>query len=255
MKRPTLFLLVLAVLAGCTETGPEVSLAHEYAWAGSHGAEASQGTAARNTDSVIYAVFTDIDESGRADGILTIMNDTTRWRYDPYYGLVDGFMTRDSLDAPVHMLAELTREHDGAACRMSGPVDSLGLWSSELTCGGSMVDTVQLLPTRHGFITGRVTSHSLEGPDEGVRVSYCPYDDDGFTLNSCKAAGYTGTGGLFRLRVSPGDWFVIYSIWDPIFDEWEYCRQELGSESYLGRFVTVRLAQASDASRHCPWFN
>ncbi|MDE2678459.1 MAG: hypothetical protein OXI76_11185 [Gemmatimonadota bacterium] len=248
----------LAVLAGClTEVEPE-SPANEYAWSGSYSTSSRdvlEEIAADTPDSVIYLVFTEIDESGRADGILTVMNDSTRWRYDPYHGLVGGFMTRDSLDAPVHMLAELTREHDGAACRMAGPVDSLGRWSSELTCGGSVVDSVQLLPTRHGFITGRVTSHSARGPDEGVRVSYCPYDDGGFTLSACKAAGYTATGGRFRLRVPPGDWFVTYSIWDPIFDEWEYCRTELGSESYSGRFVTVRLAQASDASAHCPWFN
>ena len=265
MKRPALKILIaLAVMAGCIEIGPEeASLVHEYAWAGSHGAEAPhshsaqapQGTAASNTDSVTYAVFTEIDASGRADGILTVMNDSARWHYDPYRGLLGGFMTRDSADAPFHMLAELTREHDGAACRMQGPVDSLGWWTSELTCGGAVLDSVKLLPTRHGFITGQVTSHSAEGPDEGVRVSYCPYDDDGFTLSSCKAAGYTGVGGQFRLRVPPGDWFVIYSIWDTIFDEWEYCRTDLGSESYLGSFVTVRLAQASDASRHCPWFN
>ena len=263
MKRPALILLALAVIAGCIEIGPEASLVHEYAWAGSHGAEAPhshsaeapQGTAASNTDSVTYAVFTEIDASGRADGILTVMNDSARWHYDPYRGLLGGFMTRDSADAPFHMLAELTREHDGAACRMQGPVDSLGWWTSELTCGGAVLDSVKLLPTRHGFITGQVTSHSAEGPDEGVRVSYCPYDDDSFTLSFCKAAGYTGDGGQFRLRVPPGDWFVIYSIWDPIFDEWGYCRTDLDSESYLGSFVTVRLAQASDASKHCPWFN
>lgn len=203
-KRPLLILPVLAVIAGCIEVGPEVSLVHEYAWAGSDGAEpphshsasgARGGIAADSTDSVTYAVFTEIDASGRADGILTVMNDSARWRYDPYRGLFNGFMTRDSADAPFHMLAELTREHDGAACRMQGPVDSLGWWTPALTCGGAVVDSVRLLPTRHGFITGQVTSHSAEGPDEGVRVSYCPYDDDGFTLGSCKAAGYTGDGG------------------------------------------------------------
>ena len=212
MKRPALILLVLAVIAACIEMGPEVSLVHEYAWAGAHGAEsprshsaeAPHGAAASNTDSVTYAVFTEIDESGRADGILTVMNDSARWRYDPYRGLVGGFMTRDSADAPIYMLAELTREHDGAACRMQGPVDSLGWWTSELTCRGAVVDSVRLLPTRHGFIAGKVTSHSAEGPDEGVRVQYCPYDDDSFTLSSCKAAGYTGAGGQFRLRVPPG---------------------------------------------------
>ncbi len=259
MERSAL-VLPFALIAGCIEIGPEVPLVHEYAWAGSHGAgslhshsaEAPQGTADDNTDSVTYAVFTEIDASGRADGILTVMNDSTRWRYDPYRGLLGGFMTRDSADAPFHMLAELTREHDGAACRMQGPVDSLGWWTPELTCGGAVVDSMKLLPTRHGFITGQVTSHSAEGPDEGVRVSYCPYDDDGFTLSSCKAVGYTGDGGHFRLRVPPGEWLVIYSIWDTIFDEWEYCRTDLGSEAYLGSFVTVRLAQASDASRHCP---
>lgn len=183
------------------------------------------------------------------------MGDSARWRYDPYRGLVAGFMTRDSADAPIHMLAELTREHDGAACRMQGVVDSLGWWSSELTCGGFVVDSVRLLPTHRGFITGRVTSHSARGPDEGVRVSYCPYDDDGFAFSACETAGYTGGGGLFRLQVPPGDWFVIYSIWDPIFDKWGFCRTDLSSESYLGRFVTVRVAQASDASQHCPWFN
>ena len=262
MKKPAAILLVLAMMAGCIEVGPEGSLVHEYAWTGSHGAEAlgshsaeaPQGIAASNTDSVTYAVFTEIDESGRADGILTVMNDSARWRYDPYRGLVGGFMTRDSADAPFHMLAELTREHDGARCRMQGPVDSLGWWISELTCAGAVVDSVQLLPTSHGFITGQVTSHSAEGPDEGVRVSYCPYDGDSFTLGSCKVAGYTGDGGQFRLRVPPGDWFVIYSIWDPIFDKWEYCRTDLDSETYLGSVVTVRLAQASDASKHCPWF-
>ena len=249
--------IIAAMLAGCTDTEPEIPLVpHEYAWAGSHGAEAPQGTAGSNADSVIYAVFTEIGESGRADGILTVMNDTTRWLYDPYYGLVDGFMTRDSLDVPAHMLAELTREHDGAACRMVGPVDSLGWWSSELTCGGSVVDTVKLLPTRHGFVTGKVTSGSYsEKAAEGVRVWHCPYDDDGLYLSQCKGVGYTGTGGLFRLRVPPGDWFMIYSIWNDILGRWEYCRSSLSSEAYLGRYVTVRLAQASDASRHCPWFD
>ena len=225
---------------------------NEYAWAGAHVAAASQGIVASSADSVIYAVFTEIGESGRADGILTVMNDTTRWRYDPYYGLVGGFMTRDSVDAPVHMLAELTREHDGAACRMSGPVDSLGWWSSELTCGGSVVDTVKVLPTRHGFVTGQVTSHSAEGPDEGIRVQYCRHDDGQFRWVDCRVAGYSGAGGLFRLRVPTGDWLTLYSIWDPIFDEWDYCRADYDTDRYRGRFVTVRLAQASDASVHCP---
>ena len=243
----------LVALAGC-EASPEITLQQEFAWAGSRVADAPQEAATGNTDSVVYAVFTEIDISGRADGILTVMNDSARWHYDPYLGLVDGFMMRDSVNAPAHMLAELLREHDGAACRMQGPVDSLGWWSAELTCGGLTVDSVRLLPTHHGFVTGRVTSYTAEGPDEGVRVSYCPHEDDSFTLSACKTAGHTGAGGLFRLRVPPGEWFIIYSIWDPIFDDWDYCRSDYDSETYLGRFVTVRLAQASDASRHCPVF-
>lgn len=242
----------VVMLAGC-EAAPEVVLQEEYAWAGSLVPNPPQGAAA-STDSVVYAMYADIDVSGRADGVLTVMNDTTRWHFDPYLGLVAGFMMRDSVNAPVHMLAELLREHDGAACRMQGPIDSLGWWSAELTCGGEVADSVRLLPTHHGFITGRVTSHSTEGPDEGVRVSYCPFEGGKLKLSDCKAAGYTGAGGLFRLRVPPGEWFVVYSIWDPIRDQWDYCRSDYDSDSYLGRFVTVRLAQASDASRHCPVF-
>ena len=251
------FLSCLLLTAACTYyTDPEdVPLTQEYAWAGSHGVVsggiAGDGAAASIADSVIYALFTEIDEwTGRADGVLTVMNDTTRWRYDPYYGLVEGFMTRDS-DAPAHMLVELTREHDGTACRMSGPVDSVGLWTSELTCGGSMVDTVQLLPTPHGFLTGWLTQGDQgRHTADGARVQYCPLLDNGrFRLRNCKVAGYTERDGVIRLRVPPGKWFIIFSYW--YRTRWTYCRSSSGSSSYTGRHVTVRVGQASDASTSC----
>ena len=250
---------VLLALGAC-DFGPEPPGRTEHAWIGSHTATIPQGAAA-DTDSaadpVVYGMYAEVNPDGRADGILTILNDTTRWRYDPYRGLVDGFMTRDTLNVPDYMLAELTREHDGAACRLQGPVvDTLGgLWDAVLSCGGTVMDSVQLLPSSYGFVTGLLTQGFYNDYRAdlaaGARVQYCAVvDDNRFDIRSCKTAGYTDDDGMLRLRVPPGDWFVLASYWDD--DDWDYCRgQGYNPDVFAGQFVTVRAAQAADASAHC----
>lgn len=162
---------------------------------------------------------------------------------------MDGFMTRDSVGAPAAMLAEYTR-YDGARCRMYGLVDSLGWWNSEVGCGGVYKDSVRLRQIKTGVVSGVVNSDG--DPAQGVRVWYCVLEET--SISQCRGAAYSGIGGRFSFDAPPGEWFVIFSIWDPIFDEWDYCRSTLGSTSYLGRSVNVRLGQVVDATVDCPWF-
>ena len=251
-KKITGGFLVAAVVVGCDVIQLEEYVPQEYAWSGSvakpfAAAVASDDSAA--ADSVTYMLYTVLEESGSAEGILTILGDTAL-AYDPYEVLVEGFMTRDSAGTAAAMLAEYTT-YDGTRCRMYGVVDSLGWWNSEVGCGGVYMDSVVLHPTTTGLVSGVVKRAGDAA--EGVRVQYCAIGED-LQLGVCHVGAYSGAGGVFRLEAPPGEWFVIFSLWDPIWDEWEYCRSALGSDSYLGRRVDVRLAQVADASIDCPWF-
>ena len=252
MKTVTL-LFVAVALAACDTTEP-LPLPLEYAWAGSVAANGLHTAVADSTDSVTVSVYAVLDEDGkRVEGVLTIMNDTTL-AYDPYEVLVDGFMTRDPTGTPEAMLAEFAR-YDGARCRIHGLIDSLGWWNSEVGCGGSRVDSVKLHPFKNGYIGGKVTSGTYsEDPAEGVRVWYCEMNDDEDDIVGCHGATYSGSGGAFRAEVPSGRWFVTFSIWDPIFDKWDHCRENLSDDARLGRKVTVRKARVTDASANCPWF-
>ena len=84
---------------------------------------------------------------------------------------------------------------------------------------------------------------------------YCEMNDDEDEIVRCTGAGYSGVGGTFRFQAPPGRWFVTFSIWDPIFDEWEHCRETLSSDERLGSKVTVRKARAATVAVDCPWFN
>lgn len=246
-------LVAFALASGCDSMEPETAGPMDFAWKGTvvngtfHAAVAD--TAAEDT--VTIGVYVGLDEDGRRfDGVLTIMSDTTL-AYDPYEVLVDGLMTRDSTGDPAAMLAEFTR-YDGARCRIHGLVDSLGWWESEVGCGGARVDSVTMHPFGHGFVSGTV---ERDGDAVlGARVWYCKLNEEEDEFSDCKGATYSGAGGAFRLEAPPGRWFVTFSIWDPIWDRWDYCRSELNRDSTLGRKVTVRKARVTDASRDCPWF-
>ena len=202
-------------------------------------------TITQQSDSVEYLVYLVREESGRADGVLTISNDTTL-AYDPYEVIVSGFFH----EAHSSLLLEYAR-YDGTRCRMKGSVDSLGIMDAAVGCGGVFVDSVTMRPIQTGFVAGTVSSDGDAA--EGVRVWRCVIENS--RLSQCEGVTYSGPGGLFRFESPPGEWFITFSIWDPIFDEWEYCRQTLSSTSTLGRTVTVELGRVTSASVDCPWFN
>ena len=253
------FTLTLILATGCRSGDPvnvdEVSVSvTQEAWRGLRPRgvarrgqvhASAKRVAVRSADSVEYLLYLVREESGEAGGVLTISNDATL-AYDPYEVIVSGFFHEDHLS----LLLEYAR-YDGARCRMNGSIDSLGVMDAAVGCGGVFVDSVTMRPIQTGFVAGTVSSDGDAA--EGVRVWRCVIE--GSRFSQCKGTTYSGPGGVFRFESPPGKWFVTFSIWDPIFDEWEYCRQTLSATSTLGKTVTVELGRVTPASVDCPWFN
>ena len=151
-------------------------------------------TLTQQSDSVEYLVYLVREESGRADGVLTISNDTTL-AYDPYEVIVSGFFHEDHSS----LLLEYAR-YDGTRCRMNGSLDSLGIMDAAVGCGGVFVDSVTMRPIQTGFVAGTVSSDGDAA--EGVRVWRCVIEK--LPIQPMRGRGVFWPRGAFQIREPSG---------------------------------------------------
>ena len=159
-------------------------------------------TTTEQSDSEEYLVYHVREESGRADGVLTISNDTTL-AYDPYEVIVSRFFHEDHSS----LLLEYAR-YDDTSCRMNGSVDSLGIMDAADGCGGVFVDSVMMRPIQTGFVAGTVSSDGDAA--EGVRVWRCVIENSQFS--QCVGATYSWPRRAFQIREPPGR--VVHHLLD-----------------------------------------
>ncbi len=243
--------VALAVMS-CDSMGTESAGSIEHAWT-NFGTEQpgfdSDSVEALTADAT-YTIYAVIDEDGLADGILTITGDGSS-AYDPYEVLIDGMLRRNGDGVPEHMLAEYDR-YDGTRCRLSGNITSSSTWSAVLGCGGTTIGLISLRPITTGIVSGTVRSDGDLA--EGIRVQACTYDSDN-RITGCSTEAYSGEGGKFMFEIKPGEYFITFSVWDAIWDEWDRCRNELTSTGPIaGEFVTVRIGRTSEVAVNCKHF-